>query len=478
MNDTIVIDFLQLKAKVFIKMGIFDSASVNLEKARSLAIFSSNTQAQVSIDIHLGSLMLDNGNLRSSEKYLWEAVEILDQGQDQDKKGEAYNLYGSLLADRGDILKSQQYLFKAFACFENGDEFSTISRICNNIASNYKAQGSRNEALSYYRKALDYAIKAKDTMNISSAYNNIGIFYRTSQPDSALIFYKRSLSLLYPGEKSLMEIITRYNIANLYFDQKEYETAKADYLHLLEVCRKGKNVGGVARINISLAAYYSKNDRYPEAKRYLTDAIALSDSIGDKRIHNYALNELKDLYIKTKDYKYALDLTLMIKKNGDSTLVAEKRAAVHEIELLYESEKKDAENARLKYEVSSQQTALKYRMVIILLFILSTIVMLFLIRILTKLNKQRSLAYQQLVNKYKLESELGDTGQQPIAGAAYRILRGRQALSGSEIKSGRCSRKVELFAKSDFRCSERIYGYQFQCLYQPVQGRCSDCHDG
>ncbi len=203
-----------------------------------------------------------------------------------------------------------------------------------------------------------------------------------------------------------MEIITRYNVANLYFDNKEFEKAKDEYFRLLEICRSGKNVGGIARIYINLSAYYSKNSNYPAAKKYLTDAIALSDSIGDKKINMYALNELKDLYIKTKDFKNALDLTLIIKKNGDSTLIAEKQAAVHEIEILYESEKKDAENASLKYQITSQQTNLKYRMVIIVLFILSTIGMTFLFRRVSKLYKERSLAYTHLVNKYKQESEL------------------------------------------------------------------------
>ena len=405
-NDTNVLVFTQLKAKAFLMQGNFDSAGMNYEKARSLAIFNSNSLAQAYIDIRLGSILLEKGSLRSSEKYLKEAVDILDTGKNSRKKGEAYNLYGSLLADRGDILKSQQYLFKAWACFENTDNFSTISRICNNIASNYIAQGSRKDALAYYRKALDCALKAKDTVNISSAYNNLGIFYRTIKPDSSLVYYRKSLALVRPGGNSMTEIITRYNIANLYFDRKEYEKAKVEYLHLLEICRAGKNVGGIARIYISLAAYCSKKGQYPAAKKYLADAIALSDSTGDKRINNYALVELKDLYIKTKDYKNALDLTLMIKKNGDSTLVAEKQAAVHEIEILYESEKKDAENARLTYEVSSQKSALRYRSVIILLFILSTAVMLFLFIRLKKLYKQRSLAYQQLVNKYKVEGEL------------------------------------------------------------------------
>lgn len=405
-NDTLRIALMQLKANAFINLGNGDSAKMNYENARSCAIFISDTMLQATIDLKLGTMMLDKGNLYASEKYLKEAVEIFEKGQNKEHKGEAYSLYGSLLSDRGDILKSQQYLFKAYACFEKEEQYSSISRINNNIASNYKAQGSMKEALIYYQKALESAIKAKDTLNISSTFNNIGIFYRTSFPDSSLHYYGKSLALIRPGKNKLMELITRYNVANVYFDQKEYENAKIEYLQLLEICRSEKNVGGIARIYISLAAYYSKKKQYPTAKKYLSDAISLSDSIGDRRINLYALNELNDLYIKTKDFKNAFDLTLIIKKMGDSTLVAEKQAAVHEIEILYESEKKDAENARLKYQVSNQQTTLRYRMLIIILFVLSTLLMLYLFCRLTRLYKQRSLAYHQLVSKFKQESEL------------------------------------------------------------------------
>lgn len=405
-NDTVVIALLQLKANAYLKQRNVDSAKINFERARLKAILISDTRWQATIDLKYGELMLDKGNLYTAEKYLGEAVEILDKGSDKFKQGEAYNLYGGVLADRGDILKSQHYHFKAYVCFENTDSLAALGKVCNNLASNFKAQGSKNDALIYYQKALNYSLRAKDTGNITSVLNNLGIFYRTSSPDSSFNYYNKVLSLVHPGKNSRMEIITRYNMANLYFDNKQYEKAKSVYLSLLDICRSGKNVGGVARIYISLAAFYSKTGNYPVARKYLNDAISLSDSIGDKKINTYSLNELKELYIKTKDYKDALDLSVIIKKSGDSTLLAEKKAAVHEIEMLYISEKKDAENAKLKYQIGIQQTNLEYRMMIIFLFILATGVMSILIYRLSKLYRQRGIAYQQLVSKFKLESEL------------------------------------------------------------------------
>ncbi|MEI6138226.1 MAG: tetratricopeptide repeat protein [Mariniphaga sp.] len=382
-----------------------DSAKINYEKARSRAIYISDTLLQATIDLKLGELMLNKGNLYTSEKYLWEAVEIFDKGQNNLKKGEAYNLYGSLVCDRGDIVKSQQYLFKAYACFDNTDHFSAISRICNNIATNFKAQGSKKEALAYYQKALECAVKAADTLNIASTLINLGVFYRRSFPDSSFIYYNKTLALALPGKNSMMQIIAQYNIANLYFDQNEFDKAKVEYFKLLEICRSEKNVGGIARIYTGLSAIHSKQGNYPLAEKYLTDAIALSDSVGDKKINLYTLNELKLLYTKTKSYKKALDLSLIIKDKGDSMLELEKQSALHDIEMLYQTEKKDAENVQLKLLLSNQQTKLRYGMTIVVLYILFTLGISFLFWRLIKLYRQRSIAYLQLVNKYKHESE-------------------------------------------------------------------------
>ena len=441
LNDTVAIDLIQLKAKAFLNKGNVDSAKINYEKARSMAIFVSDTLLQATIDMKLGELMLNNGNLYTSEKYLWEAVEIFEKGNNNSKKGEAYNLYGSLVNDRGDLLKSQQYLFKAYACFDTTNNFSSISRICNNIASNFKAQGSKKEALLYYQKALDFAVRAADTSNIASTFNNLGVFYRRSFPDSSFFYYNKTLALAPPGKNSLMEIIAHYNIANLYFDKNEYEKAKAEYFHLLKICRAGKNVGGVARIYTGLSAIHSKINDYPIAEKYLTDAIALSDSIGDKKIRLYALDELRQLYTKTKSYKKALDLSVIVKASGDSMLEIEKQSAIHDIEMLYQTEKKDAENSRLKYLLSNQQTKLKYGMTIIVLYLLFTLGISFLFWRLIKLYRQRSFAYLQLVNKYKHESEqLNQLGsiKQPVL----------QTVQEQEAIQSNCrllSRLIELF---------------------------------
>ena len=405
-NDTLLIAFLQLKAAAFLTRGNPDSSQTNYEKARNLATLLSFKPLKATIDLKLAGLLLDRGNVHTAEKYICEAIGLLDSLNNRYKMGEAYNLYGSLLLDKGDLLKSQEYLLKALACLENSGNLAAISSVCINIGSNYKEKGFRSEALLYYRKALDLGVKAADTAIISSSLNNIGVFYRVSSPDSSLVYYKRSLALSHPGKNSISEIISRYNIANLYFDRKEFDKAKSEYLTLLEICRSGKNTGGIARIYTGLSAIASKTGNYQLAEQYLKDAIYLSDSIGDKHLNIYSLNELEELYTKTGAYKQALELTVIIQAKGDSLLGLKKRLAVHDMEMLYQTEKKDAENARLKYQVNRQQARLEYRLIVISLLILFTLAMGILIFRLYKLNRQRGIAYHQLVSKYKQESEM------------------------------------------------------------------------
>ncbi len=405
-NDTVIISLMQLKAKAFINLDIPDSAKVNYENARLRAILISDKQLQASIDLKLGVLMQEKGNVFTAEKYICEAFGLFDTLRNIHKTGEAYNLYGSLLMDKGDIIKSQQYLLKAYACFENTDNLSEISGICINIGGNYKARGMKKEALLYYRKALDFAEKAADTAEMSSALNNLGVFYRRSNPDSSMIYYNRSLALAPQGKNSLMEIRVRYNRANLYFDKNDFEEAKAEYFTLLDICRSGKNFGGIARIYTGLSAIHSKTHNYPLAEKYLTDAIALSDSLGDKKTNIFSLGELKDLYIRTGAYKKALDLSEIIEARGDSILGLKKQLAIHDMEMLSQSEKEDAENANLKYQVNRQQTKLTYRLIIIGILILATIGVLLLFRRLFLLYNQRTTAYDTLIKKYKTESEL------------------------------------------------------------------------
>ena len=240
---------------------------------------------------------------------------------------------GNIQGDIGNYDISNEYYKKAKAVYEKLNLIDDLSSVNMNLAINLKGQKEYEEAKALMLAEVSYYIKQNYNNDLAGAYDNIGwIYAQQDSLDLAEDYYKKSLAISEKyGEKSLIGLNLRH-LGELYNKKEEYRQAlrymKGALQNAEETGTRKKKIGDL----LEMSKAYAGLGRYKKAYEYHTDYHQLHDEIlGEENIER--MNELEVQYQTEKKEK-----ELIIKKN--------------EIKLL-EERKQKAENQRLFFIVTA-----------------------------------------------------------------------------------------------------------------------------
>ena len=212
-----------------------------------------------------------------------------------------------------------------------------------------------NEAIKNYR----YAINAYDDKNIedrsAKAYltDKLGsCYYRQNIPDSALYYLFNALEISRPIGNIVMLMYEHLRIGNIYFKQKKYQPAilhcdsSLSYAHLLDS-----------------TGYYYENDTL---KNYIghTEEIFYPVSKARRRFYAwtykvYVYEILTDIYQQTGQYKKATELYKHWLSINDSLFQYQLSKEQKELDIRYDTEKKEQRLQLLSDENRLKELQLK-----------------------------------------------------------------------------------------------------------------------
>ncbi len=319
--------------------------------------------------------------------------------------------YGTILCHKGNFVQAQSFLLDSYRVFNTLDSTKRIINVCMNIGSTYAYTKNTKKSLEYYKKAYDAALKIKDSSAITSVLMNIGTFYSDDlkDQDKALEYYQSALRYVSKKSNPFLKMKIDYNAAVAYFSKGDLLFSERTFQSMLADCNKNKAYEGVAMASKGLGDVYIKKQQPDKALLYLKQAIHLSDSLGMSYEALQMRPSLLTLYKNTKNYKDALLVSEQMKTINDSILSAEKQNAVNELEIKYQSEKKETEILNLKALSKSHQ---------LMLFGLSffVVVLFFVLRRQNRLYKEKQHSYAVLMQQYK-EVRLDKLSEQIVTSA-------------------------------------------------------------
>ena len=394
---------LDIEAQSLLSKGHSDSAVNILLRARTIAIGTNDTLALAYTSFKLGEILVNRADYNSAETYIREAVASYELLKKEYKTASTYNLYGGLLIARNDNMKAQEYLIKAADIFKRLSSLDALGAVYVTIADNNHQMGNDQEAAKYYNLAIAQLALACDTSNLRTAYINMGVMYRKTFPDSALACYRKAIALLAASDPAQSPIMEKYNIANLYLDQKQYAKALEEYNMVFEYCRRIELTGGIVRVFSGYASVYQETGKDALAVEYLYKAIRIADSIGDRSLALQLRQELMEDYRKQGNYKSATLIADTIKVTRDTLTARDNKAALQNLEQLYQAEKKELENTILKASLKNEKDRSLYRWIITASLSLALMVMLYLYRKSRRLHTERTYAYEALMKRFKEE---------------------------------------------------------------------------
>lgn len=307
--------------------------------------------------------------------------------------------------------ESLSYLLKAVAGYEKLNNKSRVAACYTIIGFVYHDQTFFDKAEIYMLKSVAIREEMHDTMRMPGTYSNLGLnYYKRAQKNKkqdvfagdmreASKYLNKSLEISRHLKLLGAEAGALGNLSNLMNDLKRYDEAEKFAKRSLEIYR---SLGDTYEENVSLidlGAIRLAQKKYSDAIKYFQTALEISTKNNYTDLIRFSYNNLWQAYEKTNDYKNMAFYLKLEKGIHDSVFNEENLRQINEMQIKYETEKKESENAFLLVKNELSDKAIKNQKMVILLVIiglaLALIFAFFIFRGLSKQKKANKIISQQ-----------------------------------------------------------------------------------
>ncbi len=270
--------------------------------------------------------------------------------------------------------KGLDYSLKSLAYWEQLKDTNKMVNTLINIANIYQQQHNFNGADKHYLQALVLALPFKKRSPLGNVYNSRGILYaENNKLDSALVYFLKSTTIR-ESIKDYASVVWNYNnLGSLYVLKKDWKNANIYFDKALEKFEATGNENGLSSVYASLAEVHMNLNEFKKAQNFFKKAREKCSRINNPDLLENLYTNLSAFYNKTGDIKTAFkysDSLIVLKDSLYGQRLDEKLA---EMDVKYQSEKKDLEINKSKTELSLQDAKLKQRNYLILLLSLIAI---------------------------------------------------------------------------------------------------------
>ncbi|OMQ11602.1 response regulator [[Flexibacter] sp. ATCC 35103] len=254
------------------------------------------------------------------------------------------------------------------------------------IAGNYSELSEFDKAIFFYNKGVYYANKTQNDSIKYSLHNNLGNIYcfEKKQFNKGINYYKKSIAYSLKINDMSQVYFTNVNIAWAYFDIGKF---KEGYPYLKFVGNNVEKYGDesteiiVNMLNGMYSDYLNDNE---SANAFFLKAIKTRKNNEEKSDLSYAHLEYSKFLIKIKNYKEAYENLAAYNKITAELYNEEKlkKASIAGFNLELDEYKRQID--KIENEKDSQYQSLKKSRIIVILFVLISLILLFLIITLVK----------------------------------------------------------------------------------------------
>ena len=281
---------------------------------------------------------------------------------------------GVSYSDMGDNARAMEYYIKSLKVAEEiGNTQQTINNLTN-IGSVYKEQQSYAKALEYYNSALNisraHGLKAEEAVNCGNIGN---VQLSLKNHNAALLYYQRALRIDDSLNNKRNSTAWLANMAGVYQTQSDSAkeagnqaaaAAKSKqaldcYLRALKLSREIGNRFLEAHTLCNIGSVYMSRRDYGKAEAYISASLSLAKETGSAEVLKSAHNKFYLLYRETNAPHKALAYYEKYIAIRDSLYNIEHKKTVSDLEIKYQTEKKDAENKLLARKGELQALEIK-----------------------------------------------------------------------------------------------------------------------
>lgn len=307
--------------------------------------------------------------------------------------------------------ESISYLLTSMKIYEEEHNKDFVSACCNIIGLIYQDQTLYDKAEIYFKKCLEIRLELKDSLRLSGTYSNLGLnYYKRAYKEKktngdgfemreAVKLLNKALVIARIQKLPSAEATALGNLSNIMNDKGQYAEAKTFAERAMKIYQ---NMGDTYEEAISLldiASISLAQNKPKETIPYLQKCLDLSVTNNYKDLQRYVYQNLATCYEKLEDYKQAFVCSRKLIALNDSVFNSENLRQINEMQIKYETEKKERDNAFLLEKNDLSDKAIKNQrtaLVFIIVGLLSALVLaVFIFRGLKKQKKANRIISEQ-----------------------------------------------------------------------------------
>ncbi len=305
-----------------------------------------------------GIYMDITGQSDSANYYFSKALKLSREHNFKNIEVMCINNLGMFHWNRGEFDEALRYFFDALKMNDIDKEEKGRSVYLNNIGLIYQEMNLNEKALEYHREALEIREKFNLEKDQVASINNIGINLKElGRIDEAIQTYKEGLVIAKRSNNLIDYYKILDNLANAYNLNGEFDLAISYYLKALDTSNNfdASNQNKLTTYS-NLVSLYNEINQPKVALKYAEKGFDLIKKYPHNEAVSYDLNlHTAESHYMLRNFKKARSYTKQFISLKDSIFSEKNAQAVADLEIKYDSEKKEKEILKQRANLAEKE---------------------------------------------------------------------------------------------------------------------------
>jgi signal transduction histidine kinase len=345
---------------VYHLQGKYEQALFNYERAMHLYKQIENDKALAAVLGNVASVFQAKGESAKALDYYSQSISYAIRADDRQRIAIALGSIGIIYYDRGYYAKSLGYYLQSLSIREELGDKQGMAYALGNIGLIYDAQRNYPKALRYYYKSLSIRRELNDKQGMASSLINIGMVHFVQKEfDKAKECFVQSLQMSEDCGYNKGIAASLQNLGDVYREKGEYSKAIEFFERAIQINLETEDLQGMANALHSMGIVNRDQGNFLSALGYFRKSEEIARRIDNKEIVCNNLFEIAHACAKTGNFREAYASLGDYTQMKDSLYSEESMIKLADMEVKYESDKKEQEILELSKERELQKVKIE-----------------------------------------------------------------------------------------------------------------------